>query len=97
MLRSDCSDLVGMPVDGPPRMTLTMTIGVSEAVARPKASIISDRPGPEVAVTEGVPPNEAPMIIAIEAISSSAWTSTPPTVWSAGDSHSSTSVAGVIG
>src|SRR5208282_5581014 len=32
MLRSACSDFVGMPVDGPPRITSTTTIGISAAV-----------------------------------------------------------------
>ena len=86
-----------MPVDGPPRITSTTTSGISEAVASPSASIISDRPGPDVAVSDGVPPNEAPMIMLIAASSSSACSSTPPTLASAGASHSRISVAGVIG
>ena len=45
-----------MPVDGPPRITSTTTIGISAAVASPSASIISESPGPEVAVSDGVPP-----------------------------------------
>ena len=86
-----------MPVEGPTRMTSTTTIGTSAATASPSDSIISDRPGPEVAVIDGTPPYEAPMIWLIEASSSSACTSTPPTLASEGASHSSTSVAGVIG
>jgi len=45
-----------MPVEGPPRITSTTTIGISAEVARPSASIISESPGPEVAVNAGVPP-----------------------------------------
>ena len=97
MLRSDCSDLVAIPVDGPTRITSTTTTGVSEAAASPSPSIISDRPGPEVAVTEGRPPKDAPMIMLIEASSSSACKSAPP-VWArAGARYSRISVAGVIG
>ena len=44
-----------MPVEGPPRITLTTVIGVSEATARPSDSVIRARPGPEVAVSEGTP------------------------------------------
>ncbi len=86
-----------MPVEGPPRMTSTTTIGISEAVARPMASIISDRPGPDVAVSDGVPPYEPPMIMLTEASSSSACTSAPPIRARLGASHSRISVAGVIG
>ena len=56
MFTSLCSLFAGMPVDGPPRITSTTTIGTSAATASPSASIISDRPGPEVAVSEGTPP-----------------------------------------
>ena len=97
MFRSLCSDLVGMPVDGPPRITSMTTMGVSEATASPIDSIISARPGPDVAVSAGVPPNEPPMIMLIDASSSSACTSTPPTFSRLGASHSRISVAGVIG
>jgi hypothetical protein len=56
MFRSDCSDRVGMPVEGPPRITSTTTTGISAWVARPSASTISEKPGPDVAVIAGVPP-----------------------------------------
>ena len=56
MLRSVCSDLVGMPVDGPPRMTLNTTNGTSAATASPIDSSFSAKPGPEVVVSEGTPP-----------------------------------------
>ena len=86
-----------MPVEGPPRITSTTTIGISAEVARPSASIISERPGPEVAVSAGVPPKDEPMIMLMAASSSSACSSAPPTLARLGASHSSTSVAGVIG
>ena len=89
MLRSLCSLLAGIPVEGPPRITSTTTTGTSAATARPSASVISERPGPAVAVSDGTPPNEAPMTMLIEASSSSACTSAPPTLASAGASHSS--------
>ena len=97
MAMSLCSLLAGMPVDGPPRITSTTTTGISAVTASPMASVISDRPGPAVAVSAGTPPNEAPSAMLIDASSSSACTSTPPTLGSAGASHSSSSVAGVIG
>jgi hypothetical protein len=89
--------LVGKPVEGPPRITLTITAGVSEATARPIPSSIKARPGPEVAVMAGTPPKEAPITMLIDASSSSACSSCPPSFSSLGDSHSSRSLAGVIG
>jgi hypothetical protein len=43
------------------------------------ASVISASPGPAVAVSEGTPPYEAPMIMLTEASSSSACSRLPPT------------------
>jgi hypothetical protein len=86
-----------MPVDGPPRITSTTTMGTSAATARPMPSVISARPGPAVAVSEGTPPYDAPMIMLIDASSSSACSRLPPRRASAGAIHSSSSVAGVIG
>jgi hypothetical protein len=54
--RSDCSVLVGRPVEGPPRCTSTITSGSSSATARPIASDFSATPGPEVVVTPSMPP-----------------------------------------
>ena len=42
--------------------------------ASPMDSVIKASPGPDVAVSAGVPPNDAPMTWFIEASSSSAWT-----------------------
>ena len=64
---------MGSPVDGPPRCTFTTTIGNSAITPRPKASALSAKPGPEVEVTASLPANEAPMVVHIPAISSSAW------------------------
>ena len=86
-----------MPVDGPPRMTSTTTTGTSALTASPMPSVISASPGPEVAVSDGTPANDAPTIMLIDASSSSACSSEPPTLASAGAIHSSSSVAGVIG
>ena len=86
-----------MPVEGPPRITSTTTIGISAVTARPMPSVISASPGPAVAVSDGTPPYEAPMIMLMEASSSSACSSVPPILASAGAIHSSNSVAGVIG
>ena len=71
--RSDCSVLVGRPVEGPPRWTLTTTSGSSTMTARPMASPLSAMPGPDEAVSASAPPKDAPMAEPMAAISSSAW------------------------
>src|SRR5438067_13805574 len=76
--RSDCSVLVGIPVEGPARCTLTSTSGSSVPMARPRPSVLSATPGPELAVTPSVPAQEAPIAAQIAAISSSAWNVTTP-------------------
>ena len=53
--RSDCSVLVGRPVDGPPRCELTMTSGSSVMIASPIASPLSAMPGPDEEVTPSWP------------------------------------------
>ena len=78
-------------------MTSTTTTGISAEVASPSASIISESPGPDVAVNAGVPPYDAPMIMLMAASSSSACSNAPPTLTRLGASHSRMSVAGVIG
>jgi hypothetical protein len=50
MFKSDCSDLVGIPVEGPARCTSTITKGNSVITANPIASAFNDNPGPEVVV-----------------------------------------------
>ena len=77
--RSDCSLFVGFPVDGPPRCTFTMTDGTSAIAASPSISVISERPGPDVAVMDFTPAKDAPMTAPIAASSSSVWTTEPPT------------------
>src|SRR3989338_8732200 len=52
--RSDCSCLVGKPVEGPPRWTSTTTQGSSAINAMPSISLINARPGPEVAVIASI-------------------------------------------
>ena len=76
--RSDCSLLVGMPVDGPPRCTFTATSGNSAIVARPSISVLSDMPGPLVAVSAFLPAKLAPTHAPTPAISSSHWSIVPP-------------------
>ena len=44
--RSDCSVLVGRPVDGPPRWMSQTTSGISSDTARPIVSPFSAMPGP---------------------------------------------------
>ena len=70
--RSACSVLVGNPVEGPPRWTLTTTIGSSNINARPNPSVFKAIPGPEVAVIPKSPAKAAPITAVIAAISSSA-------------------------
>jgi len=55
-LRSPCSCFVGIPVDGPERITLQMTSGVSEVAMSPNVSVIRSIPGPDVAVIDRAPP-----------------------------------------
>src|SRR4051794_2378450 len=71
---SDCWVRVGMPVDGPPRCTSTITAGISAKYARPMNSVISEMPGPDVAVNARAPFQPAPITMPIDASSSSAWT-----------------------
>ncbi len=89
--------MVGIPVEGPPLITFTTKAGVSLAIDKPKASLISDKPGPEVAVMEGLPPNEPPITMLIAANSSSAIITAPPTFSKREDKYSTISVAGVMG
>src|SRR3954465_3859332 len=63
-----------MPVDGPPRCTLMMVTGISAKYASPMNSVISETPGPEVAVKARAPFQPAPTTMPMEAISSSACT-----------------------
>ena len=53
--------LVGMPVAGPARCTSMTTIGSSRITARPIASLLSARPGPDVPVSAKSPVNAAPI------------------------------------
>src|SRR5262250_1566781 len=62
-----------MPVDGPPRCTFTITAGTSAKEASPMNSVISEMPGPEVAVKAREPFQPAPITMPIEESSSSAW------------------------
>ena len=96
MSRSACSVLVGMPVDGPPRCTFTMTSGSSVITARPIISVLSARPGPDVVVQASAPPKAAPMAEPMPAISSSAWYVTTPCSLKY-DISCRISVAGVMG
>jgi hypothetical protein len=94
--RSAASVLVGMPVEGPARWTLTMTMGSSRATASPIVSAFRSRPGPLVPVTPRCPANAAPMAMLAAAISSSAWNVRTPK-FLCFDSSCSSSDAGVIG
>ena len=94
--RSVCSDLVGRPVDGPPRCTSTMTNGNSVITAKFIASLFRQMPGPEVVVTASAPANDAPTAEAHPAISSSHCTVFTPSDLCLANSCR-ISVAGVMG
>ena len=86
-----------MPVDGPPRCTFTITLGISAIDERPIISDIKERPGPEVAVIDFAPAKEAPTTAPMAASSSSVCTQVPPIFGSQSASNCRTSVEGVIG
>jgi hypothetical protein len=65
--------------------------------ANPIFSIIKEKPGPLVAVIARAPVHDAPMMDAMEAISSSIWMKTPPFFGSFTAICSAISVDGVIG
>src|SRR5205085_7572507 len=71
---SACCVRVGMPVDGPPRCTSMMVTGISAKYANPMNSVISETPGPDVAVNARAPFQPAPTTMPMDAISSSACT-----------------------
>ena len=97
MLRSPCSCFVGIPVEGPERMTSTMTSGVSLVAMSPNVSVIKSIPGPEVAVIDRAPARAPPNAMLIADSSSSAWTTWPPYSSIRPVRYSMTFVAGVIG
>src|ERR1700756_404733 len=73
-MMSHCWVRVGMPVEGPARCTFMITAGISAKKDSPMNSVISEMPGPLVAVKARAPFQEAPMTMPIEASSSSPWT-----------------------
>ena len=79
--RSPCSVRVGRPVDGPPRCQSVTTSGTSLMPTQPSPSVISEKPGPEVAVEARTPVSAAPAAMVMAAISSSVCTTI--TAWSA--------------
>ena len=89
--------MVGRPVEGPPRCTLTQTSGSSAIVARPSISVFSDMPGPEVAVIAFLPAKEAPTTAPMPAISSSHCSIAPPYFQTSRAKNCMISVEGVIG
>src|ERR1700748_1113199 len=70
-MTSHCWVRVGMPVEGPARWTFMITAWISAKYDRPMNSVISEMPGPEVAVKARAPFQEAPITMPIEASSSS--------------------------
>ena len=94
--KSVCSVLVGKPVDGPPRITSTITKGSSSITAKFMASDFKQMPGPDVEVTPNVPTNEAPIVVQQAANSSSHCMVTTPMALCFASSLRM-SVAGVMG
>ena len=78
-------------------MTSTITHGTWAMVAKPIISCMSEKPGPDVAVSALTPASEAPTTAPMEAISSSICMKWPPTCGSRRASVSAISVDGVIG
>ena len=89
--------MVGWPVLGPPRWILTITQGVSVIAAYPMFSIISENPGPLVAVMARAPVQDAPITDAIPPISSSIWIKVPDSFGNFAAMCSAISVEGVMG
>ena len=74
---SPCATRVGSPVDGPPRITFTITSGISAIKPRPICSDFKEIPGPELAVIAFAPLIAAPSATEIPEISSSIWINVP--------------------
>ncbi len=74
-----------------------MTHGTSAIEASPSISVMSERPGPEVAVMDFTPAKDAPTTAPIAASSSSVWTTVPPIFGSHSSGNWRISVEGVIG
>src|SRR5438552_17888423 len=70
-MMSHCWVRVGMPVDGPARWMFMITAGISAKYESPMNSVISEMPGPEVAVKARAPFQAAPITMPIDASSSS--------------------------
>src|ERR1700755_3720664 len=70
-MTSHCWVRVGMPVEGPARWMFMITPGISAKYESPMNSVISEMPGPEVAVKARAPFQDAPITMPIEASSSS--------------------------
>ena len=97
VIRSDCSVLVGSPVEGPPRWISATTRGISAIQARPRPSLISEKPGPAVPVIAFLPANPAPTMLVIDSISDVAWYTNLPGPARLFSSQISSDVAGEIG
>jgi len=96
-MMSLCPGPVGTPVDGPPRITFTMTHGISVRAANPMFSCLRENPGPDVAVSAFRPASDPPITAAIAAISSSICRNAPRIRGRRLARYSATSVEGVIG
>ena len=88
---------VGAPVDGPPRMTLTIRQGISAIQASPRFSCFREKPGPLVAVMAFAPVKAAPITEPMALISSSIWMNLPPLRGSRAERNSAISEDGDMG
>src|SRR6185503_17069911 len=70
-MMSHCWVRVGMPVEGPARWMFMITAGISAKYDSPMNSVIREMPGPEVAVNDRAPFQEAPITMPMDASSSS--------------------------
>ena len=84
-------------MDGPNRITSTITQGTSAMAAKPMCSCMREKPGPLVAVKALTPARDAPITAPRLAISSSIWMKVPPFRGSSRAMNSMISVLGVIG
>jgi len=94
---SACAGDVGAPVDGPPRITFTITHGTSAMQANPRFSCLSENPGPLVAVITLAPASDAPMMDPMAAISSSIWMNRPSLAGRSSARNSAISEEGEMG
>ena len=88
---------MGTPVEGPARITLMKTTGISIMAADPMASVMRAKPPPEVAHMVRAPVWAAPTAMLATPISSSTWRTMMPSSRAFLAIQWSTPVEGLIG